>query len=281
MISEFPLFVFTTLAGLSAGAYVASAAFPVGGRENAGVALAGKAGGLGGPDGVGAAGAVGADARGARPWLFPLVCLALLGLGLVGCLGHLARPALFLNALVNPRAGIAQEAYLSIAYGVLLLVECIVVLRGKKSSRILSLACAVAAVGLTVVMGMAYLANLGTPAWVSWATVPLFVLGDALMGFALYALFSGWAYRKTAFFGIFMAIAVLFAVSLAFEANHFFDTHHSAIPFLVAIAIVAVAAAAALATRRRGGKVMPVATFVCVFMGVCIARWAFYSASVV
>lgn len=207
MISEFPLFVFTTLAGLSAGAYVASAAFPVGGRENAGVALAGKAGGLGGPDGVGAAGAVGADARGARPWLFPLVCLALLGLGLVGCLGHLARPALFLNALVNPRAGIAQEAYLSIAYGVLLLlVECIVVLRGKKSSRILSLACAVAAVGLTVVMGMAYLANLGTPAWVSWATVPLFVLGDALMGFALYPLFSGWAYRKTAFFGIFMAI---------------------------------------------------------------------------
>ena len=78
-----------------------------------------------------------------------------------------------------------------------------------------------------------------------------------------------------------MAIAVLFAVSLAFEANHFFETHHSAIPFLVAIAIVAVAAALALATRRRGGKVMPVATFVCVFMGVCIARWAFYSASVV
>ena len=30
MISEFPLFLFTTLAGLAAGAYAVSAVFPVG-----------------------------------------------------------------------------------------------------------------------------------------------------------------------------------------------------------------------------------------------------------
>ena len=49
MISEFPLFLFTTLAGIAAGAYVVSVAFPVG-----------------------------KDAK--KAWLFPLVCLVLLEL---------------------------------------------------------------------------------------------------------------------------------------------------------------------------------------------------------
>ncbi len=60
---EFPLFAFTTLGGLAAGAYAVGACFP-------------KA------------------AEGAkRPWLFPLACLALLGVGLLGVLGHSAAPS--------------------------------------------------------------------------------------------------------------------------------------------------------------------------------------------
>ena len=78
MISEFPLFAFTTLAGLSGGAYVAAAVFG------------------------------GADAgEKKRAWLLPLVCLVLLGLGLLGCLGHLGRPLMFMNALANPTSMIA------------------------------------------------------------------------------------------------------------------------------------------------------------------------------
>ena len=53
MISEFPLFLFTTLAGLAAGAYAVSAVFPVG-----------------------------KDPK--KAWLFPLVCGILLAVGLVG-----------------------------------------------------------------------------------------------------------------------------------------------------------------------------------------------------
>lgn len=58
MISEFPLFLFTTLAGLAAGAYAVSAVLPVG-----------------------------KDAK--KAWLFPLVCGILLAVGLVLSLIHI------------------------------------------------------------------------------------------------------------------------------------------------------------------------------------------------
>ena len=62
MISEFPLFLFTTLAGLAAGAYAVSAVFPVG-----------------------------KDPK--KAWLFPLVCGILLAVGLVGLPLHLGAHA--------------------------------------------------------------------------------------------------------------------------------------------------------------------------------------------
>ena len=88
MISEFPLFLFTTLAGLAAGAYAVSAVFPVG-----------------------------KDPK--KAWLFPLVCGILLAVGLVGLPLHLGRPERMLIALTQPGAMIAQEAYWSMAFGVI------------------------------------------------------------------------------------------------------------------------------------------------------------------
>ena len=41
----------------------------------------------------------------------------------MGVLGHLGRPERFLLALSNPSAMIAEEAYWSIAFGVLMLVD--------------------------------------------------------------------------------------------------------------------------------------------------------------
>lgn len=77
-----------------------------------------------------------------------------------------------------------------------------------------------------------------------------------------------------------MAIAVLFAVSLAFEANHFrYASQRDSFPG--GYRHCGCRCGIGVGYAQAGGKVMPVATFVCVFMGVCIARWAFYSASVV
>ena len=81
LITEFPLFAFTTLGGMAAGAYAAAACFADDGREAK------------------------------RPWLFPLVCLVLLGVGLLGVFGHLGRPEQFLLAMSNPASMIAEEAY--------------------------------------------------------------------------------------------------------------------------------------------------------------------------
>ncbi|MFR1638738.1 MAG: DmsC/YnfH family molybdoenzyme membrane anchor subunit [Eggerthellaceae bacterium] len=105
MISEFPLFLFTTLGGLAAGAYVAAAIFPD------------------------------VDRKPKRPWLFPLVCLALLGVGLLGVLGHLGRPERFLLAMSNPSSMIAEEAYWSIAFGALMLVDFVLLLRRRQPAR--------------------------------------------------------------------------------------------------------------------------------------------------
>ncbi len=248
MISEFPLFVFTTLAGLSAGAYIANAAFPL-------------------------------DKERSMPWAFPLVCLVLLGLGLLGCLSHLMRPTMFLNALANPGAGIAQEAYFSIAYGVLLLVDLIVVAVKKESLRALQIIGALAAFAMTVAMGFAYTGYLAIPAWSTPAIVPLFALGDLAMGFALWALFSEGAYTRATFWLATVFVEVLAAVAFALAAIHFVSVGLSPAPFVVAIVIapVFVIVLAAMA-RTREGIILPAAAFACAFVGVCVARWAFYAA---
>lgn len=251
MISEFPLFIFTTFAGLAAGVYIANAMFPLEQGRKA-------------------------------PWAFPLMCLVLLGLGLLGCLAHLVRPELFLNALANPRAGITQEAYLSIVFGLMLVIDLVVTWRKGDAPRALRIVGSVVAFALTAVMGLAYVSSLGTPAWTSWATVPLFVAGDLFMGFALFALFAKKVYGRPAFFGTVVALAALLLISLVVEAMHFAGVGFSALPFVVAIIFAPVASVGTAAFARKNGKsALVVATFACAFVGVCIARWVFYAASVI
>ncbi len=282
MISEFPLFVFTTLAGLSAGAYAASAAFPVGGRENAGVALAGKAGGLGGPDGAGAAGVVGADARGARPWLFPLVCLALLGLGLVCLPLHLGHPERMFIALTQPGAMIAQEAYWSAALGVVLLIDLVLAKVKGSAPRALRIVGAVAALGLTFVMANAYFVSAGIPAWASWQTFPLYVFGNLAMGAALLAVFENGLLERGGFFAALAALAALALAAFVLEAVHFAGVGADMVPFVVAAVLAAVAIVLAYLTRQgklalRAGAW---ATFACLLAAVACARYCFYAACV-
>ncbi len=117
-MAELPLLAFTILTGLSAGGYVAATAFGV------------------------------LEKRRLRTFPFDVLCLALLGLGLLGTLLHLGHPERFLNALANPSAMIAQEAYWSIPFGTLVLVDAILVKARDYRGRALPLAASVLACGL-------------------------------------------------------------------------------------------------------------------------------------
>lgn len=272
MISEFPLFVFTTLSGLAAGAYAVSAVFPVQGSGTSGAGFV---------DGEGAAGATDEGAR-KRAWLFPLVCLVLLGLGLIGCLFHLARPMMFLNALANPAAGIAQEAYLSIIFGVLLLVDLIVAWRKGVVPRPLRIVGAVAAVALILVMGNAYLASTGVAAWATWQTVLLYLFGDLAMGAALLAVFDGALFGHGGYAVAAAALSVLAALSCALEAAHFAGVGADMVLLVTGAVIVVVGAALQFAAKsgKMPAKTAAWAAFACVFIGVAIARYGFYAACV-
>mgnify|MGYP000083422274 CR=1 FL=1 len=208
MISEFPLFLFTTLGGLAAGAYVAAAIFPD------------------------------VDRKPKRPWLFPLVCLALLGVGLLGVLGHLGRPERFLLAMSNPSSMIAEEAYWSIAFGALMLVDFVLLLRRGASPRAVRVVAAVAAGALMCIMGWVYFTSYGNPAWAAWQTLPLFVLGDLAMGSALWALMREGAYRSDAFAAAFAVLGALAVASIALIAAHFAGLGYGALPFAAAVVLV-------------------------------------------
>ena len=92
MISEFPLFIFTTLGGIAAGAYVARAIEPL---------------------------KVGRTAS----WAFPLFALALLAVSGFALLGHLGQPLRVLNAFSNPAAGITQEGIVTVLFGVAVVAD--------------------------------------------------------------------------------------------------------------------------------------------------------------
>lgn len=87
MITEMlPLLVFTMLAGLAAGAYAVDALC-----GNGRVACRTDAVDI-------------SHAAFARPWLFPLACLVLLGLGLCGTLAHLGQPLRFVNGMADRKS---------------------------------------------------------------------------------------------------------------------------------------------------------------------------------
>lgn len=252
MISEFPLFVFTTFAGVAAGTYVASAVFPA--KDN------GKR----------------------RAWLFPLILLVLLAIGLLGCLGHIHRPERVLNALWNPLAGITQEAYLSILFGVMLVIDLCFCIAKKHCPRWVRIVGAVFALLLTCVMGYAYFTALGVQAWHTAATVALFPLGDLAMGFALYSVFSKETLASPKCFAVVTVVEALLAIALIALAVHFGGLGLGVVPFIVAIVLApAVHIAIAFRAKSNAASWMTPVVCVCVIVGVVVARYVFYAASTI
>lgn len=249
MISEFSLFVFTTLAGAAAGGYAVRAAFPL-------------------------------DSQRRRPWLFACVCLVLLVVSGVALLAHLGHPERVLLAFRNFGAGIAQEGVVTLLFGVTVVADLVFCVVRGASPRWLDVVAGVLGLVLACVMGLAYVANVGTPAWTGAGTVPLFVLGDVLMGAGLCAVFNARALERKAFAWTSAIAAVLAGASMAAVAAHFAGLGFSAVPFAVGV-IAALGAAAIGFFGARGGKAWaPWALCACAVVGVAVARWAFYAAAV-
>lgn len=115
-----------------------------------------------------------------------------------GLLSVLGRSERSLLAMDNPPPMIAEGAYQSIAFGILLLVDLMMCARTGKipvSVRVLG---AVAALGLMCIMANAYFTNYGNPACVTWQTL-LLIVGNLAIGAALVAVFDNALYRKSTF----------------------------------------------------------------------------------
>lgn len=250
MIAELPLFVFTTFAGVAAGGYAARAVF--GGKE---------------------------ELEGKRAWLFPLICLVLLGIGLVGCLFHLQRPERFLNALANPQAGISQEAYWSMALGLAMLVDCILCKVKGTSPRWLRIVGGACGFILACIMGYAYFISYGVPAWNDWSTIPLYFAGDMAVGLAFWALFKKGIYEKKAFLATSVAFDAVFACALVGMALSFCAIGLNPAAPIVALVVAPVAGVAVSILASRGKlKNAEIVVFACILVGLVIARYAFYAA---
>lgn len=265
MMEILPLLVFTTFGGIAAGAYV-MAVF--------GSLMAGGAG-------------AGSDAKGAasdgKAWLFPLVCIVLLGVGLLGTLMHLGQPLRFMNGMANPGSMISQESYWAIAFGVLMVVDLVLAKMKGASNAVVRALAAVAACGLMVVTGLAYHACLFLPAWSGAVTLPVFIVGDLAMGAGLCLAFAKSAevvralhVGNAATSLAWLAVAVAYGVHLAGMGE--------GVGLVVAGAVVgpvAACAASVLAVRGKlDGKVAGYVVLACAVVGTVLVRAAFFAAGV-
>lgn len=250
MISEFPLFIFTTLGGIAAGAYVARAIEPL---------------------------KVGRTA----PWAFPLLALVLLAISGFALLGHLGQPLRVLNAFSNPAAGITQEGIVAVLFGVTVVADFALCLKRGDSPRWLVTMAAALGVVLAAVMGLAYASLPGTPAWAGIATVPFFILGDLALGAGCYILFRRDALSVKAYCVYSMVVSALAAACACALGAHFATLGYEIAPFVFcAIAMFAGALFAALA-GKSGSKAFVYTVPACILVGIVVARYAFYTGSLI
>lgn len=117
-----------------------------------------------------------------------VLSILLLGIGLLASAFHLGHPFRFINGLRNPNSMIAQEAYWSIGFGILLLIVVIVAFQGKKASLALNSFTALVGVGLLVVTSLVYAKPLGIPAWNHGVTPLFFIISAIIMGCVVFLL---------------------------------------------------------------------------------------------
>lgn len=249
-MANLPLFLFTLLGGMAAGTYLAE------------TCLERKHGD-------------------ANPWLVPAVALALVAVGAVAATFHVGNIARAFTLHVNLGAGMTQEVLLAAVFGVLVLVDLVLCAAKKQSPFALRVYGAVAAVLLMLSMGHAYTTVLGNPVWAQpVATILSFFAGSLLSGLLLFSLLRCRAMDSNAAKAYLSVAAVLLVVGLAVQAS-VFATYSANVALLVAGLVASIAGTAcAFAAPKRTGAALPAAAFALALVGVGMARWAFYAASV-
>ena len=248
MISEFPLFVFTTLSGLAAGALVASAAFPTKGESK-------------------------------RAWLFPLCMLVLVGIGALASVTHLGRPQNLTYMLANPTSSLVMEGIFVGLTCIALIADVVLAAKGKAAKRIVRIAATVLAVVLMCVQGYAYFTSFGNPAWAAVSVWVFFVLGSIGCGFAAWGLFDGEVGEGVGAKASAVALA-LACVSFVWEAATFVGAGADASLLIAGAVVSAVGAACAGAKGFATAKLPWVVVVALGVVALCVARWGFYAASV-
>lgn len=251
-----PLLLFTTCGGLAAGAYVVDALCVSG---------------------------CGPAAPAKRPWLLPLVCIVLLGVGLLGTLAHLGQPLRFVNGMMNPASMISQESYWAIAFGVVLVVDLVLARQKGAAARPVRWIGALAAFGLMVVTGLAYYDALGLAGWRTAATMPFFVLGDLGAGAALATLLAP-AERSGEVWRACIAGAIAWAVAVAAYGLHLGAIGmDAALPLAAGIVVGPVAVAVVAGARLAGkmdAKAASAAACALAVVGLVIVRIVFFTAGI-
>ena len=243
--------MFTTLGGLSAGAYVLSVFFPV--KDES------------------------------KNWKFLLTIGILLAIGLICLPFHLTRPQIAFIALMNPSSMMAQEAYWSAGFGIVLLIDFILTKFKNGSPRGLRIFGAVLATGLMIVMPTAYFAVFTLEAWHSVTTYLLFFLGDIAMGALFLALFQTELMKDAKYLKIALILAALGTISFAIEGIYLMTAGESIVPFIIATVLGAASIAAILAFKKEKLTQQNTiyAMFICMFIAVAIARYFFYVAGAI
>ncbi len=300
MLEILPLLVFTTCAGVAAGAYVISVlvelclrgsmtnavkAGAAASDENQGEAAkaidAGEKAGKAVEDKNGET-SVAEKLDANRVWLFPLVGIILLGVGLLGTLTHLGQPLRFMNGMANPASMISQESYWAIAFGILMVVDLLVTKSKGFPVMVVRWLAAVAACGLMFVTGLAYFDCYFVTPWADAITIPLFIIGDLAMGVTLCMLFS-----KDDGRGILHVVNVAvcvawFAVACAYGV--YVAGLGIQVGAIVAGAIIGVLGSAIASIAYIQGKISErnaaIVAIICSILGVLLVRGAFFAAGV-
>lgn len=255
MIPEFALFVYTSLAGLAGGLYAADAVFSKMARIDAAARF--------------------------RRWVIPLVALLLLAISGAALLLHLGRPERVLLAFSNPIAGIAQEGYATIAFGLAVVVDFIVSLARRKAVYAPRVVVALLGLALSIVMAVAYFSYDTQTAWSTWQTFPLFVIGNLLLGYAAYWLFAQTTQWGNRGFLVFAVFAVLYAITAVAEIIHYSSVAPAGVPVMVVgLCAIAVSLACLLLAKRKGSRfrTLYVTALTCAIVSILLIRYGFYMA---
>lgn len=250
MISEFPLFVFTVLTGIAAGAYVGAAFFPKKGED-------------------------------AKSWTFPLVALILVGAGSLVSIMHLGRPQMIFNVLNNPTAPITMEGMTAGLLALIAIVDLALCATKKQANRAVRIVGAIAGIACMCVVTSAYAASYGNPAWTAAPTWPLFFAGDLAAGLALWMAFADMPNKPLS--SLTAVVAAIFAAVLIWQAVTFSGLGEPGVAHIVWGAIFAVAGAVGAwitaSTRlwNTAGKIV----FVLLLIALALSRYGFYMASII